>query len=209
MPHQTNSSYKNQGDNMIIKNVYKLLCSSVLALMFSHQALASTVDISEFDTWYQLDVDELIASDSGLNWIDAVVDSQHSYVGDGSQLHFSLTLDRTAKLTLVDAGLGGDRFNVFINGNEFHTSQVVQSNAYIGTDFESALLDPSSFSFLEIILDAGVYDISGSLLGSATDGGFPLNATVGALKVSEVPLPAAAWLFLSALGGLAFFRRRQ
>ncbi len=194
---------------MIIQNLYKLLCSLVLALMLAHQAHSSTVDISEFNTWYQLDVDELIASDGGLDWIDAVVDSQHTYVGDGSLLHFSLTLDRAAKLTLVDAGLGGDRFTVLINGNEFQTSQVVQSHAYIGTDFESALLDPSNFSFLEIILGAGVYNISGSLLESAIDGDLPLNATVGALKVSEVPLPAAAWLLLSALGGLTFFRRRQ
>jgi hypothetical protein len=206
---------------MTFQFLSRLACGLMLVFIAAHQAQATTVDITKFDTWYQFDVDELVALDGGLNWIDAVTDSQGLYVGDGSLLTFSLTLTHRALLTVVDGGVGGDVFLININGTSRATNNPnlnqgfdSSSSDYIGTNFNEAfyypdMSQPSPFAYEKFYLDAGVYQISGSLLESASYGGVALNATVGGLKVSPVPLPAAAWLLLSALGSLAFFRRRQ
>lgn len=64
----------------------------------------------------------------------------------------------------------------------------------------------ASSGFFGVIFDSAqteitLYNNSSSLL---TD-----NHTYGALEIAPVPLPAAAWFFLTALFGAGWFRRRQ
>ena len=68
-----------------------------------------------------------------------------------------------------------------------------------------------NFSYLQLALDAGTYTVTGALVTSALDeAGDPLNASVGGLQVSAVPVPAAVWLLGSALlAGAGFVRRRR
>ncbi len=58
--------------------------------------------------------------------------------------------------------------------------------------------------WLHAVLDPGVH----TYVVNADVGGI-FGVYKGALKVSAVPLPASAWLFLSALAGLLVIRRRQ
>lgn len=78
-----------------------------------------------------------------------------------------------------------------------------------GIVFQSGRLDGetgfSGTSFTVTDLDAGDYEFTvfSSALGFGT---FDYEATV---SVAQIPLPAAAWLFLSALGGLTYTARRR
>lgn len=184
--------------------------AALLAATMAGGANATTVNIAADDTWHQFDADDLYSLSGGLEWIDGFSDGDQ-YIGDGSALTFALTLTQTSTLTVVDAGFAGDEFRITINGQDYFSSAA--TNTYpdsIGTDFDAALAD-SRFSYLNLVLGAGTYLISGELVASAIDDSdLPLNATVGALRVSEVPVPAAAWLFGSALAaGLGAVRRRR
>lgn len=174
-------------------------------------AQASSVPVITDGRWYSFDVDEVIATSGGLEWIDAITDSEGGYNGDGSALSFTFALSQAAQLTIVDAGFGGDRFQVNINGEEYLTSLVPASAGdSLVTDFDAALNAYDHYSSLTLMLGAGEYTIGGALFASALDeSGAPYNATVGGIRVSEVPLPAAGWLFASALlAGFGFIRRR-
>jgi hypothetical protein len=60
-------------------------------------------------------------------------------------------------------------------------------------------------SFYFNILDAGNYDLTFLAVGNDESlGGF-----LDAISVSQVPLPAAAWLMLAGLGGLGLMSRRR
>lgn len=185
-----------------------VLASAMLAAM---QASATTINAVADGRWYQFDADEYASTSGGLEWIDGIVDSEGLYSGDGSELGFTFTLTNAATLTVVDAGFGGDEFRVTVNGQNYFTStpSATDFNS-IGTDFDAALADSQRFSYLNLLLNPGTYTVSGELLASALDEyGSPINATVGGLRVSEVPVPAAAWLFISAIAaGAGFVRRR-
>jgi hypothetical protein len=185
------------------------MAAALLAATFAAGAQATTVNIAADGNWHQFDIDDLYAQSGGVEWIDAIDDDLGPYNNDGSALTFALTLTQTSTLTVVDAGFAGDEFRITINGQDYLSSTA--SNTYpdsIGTDFDAALTD-SRYSYLNVVLGAGTYFISGDLATSALDDtDLPLNATVGGLRVTEVPVPAAAWLFGSALvAGLGAMRR--
>jgi len=187
------------------------LAATLSGSLMSVNAVASSITLTPDGRWYQFDVDELISSNGGLEWIDAVVDESAGYVGDGSALNFNFELQQAAYLTVVDAGLAGDRFSLVVNGTSYDSSTPsYQSILNVGNDFDAALAHSSQYSHLQILLNPGIYTVSGSLLTSAQDEfGLPLNATVGGVQVSAVPVPAAFWLLGSALTGLAVVSRRK
>ncbi len=185
----------------------------IWVVAFAGTAHATTVNITTDGDWFQLDVDEVIAASAGLEWIDAIT-GPDGYNGDGSVLTFSFTLSTPGVLAVVDAGFAGDEFQLFNGGTPFgFTSDVAQTDissaSNSGSDFDTAFADHTNFSFTEIVLGPGTYNISGMLSQSVLDGSNPLNATLGALRVSAVPLPPAIWLMSLALAGTFGFARRR
>lgn len=198
-----------------MRSKFRSIPAAVAALLVATVATgasATTVNITADGSWYQFDIDEFYSQSGGLEWIDAINDDEGLYNGDGSALGFALTLTQASMLTVVDAGFGGDEFTITINGQDYLSSAAINTyDTSVGTDFDAAFADGTQYSYLNIVLGAGTYFISGELAASALDDtGMPLNATVGALRVSEVPVPAAAWLFGSALvAGFGAARRRR
>lgn len=187
------------------------IAATTLLAVLATGANATTVNVTADGSWHQFDVDDLYAQSGGVEWIDAILDDEGQYSADGSALTFALTLTQAAQLTFVDGGFAGDQFTITINGQDYLSSAATNSyDDSVGTDFDAALAS-SNYSHLNVALAAGTYLITGELAVSALDdNGMPLNATVGALRVSEVPVPAAAWLFGSALAaGLGVMRRRR
>jgi hypothetical protein len=174
----------------------------VLAAMCAAPAHAETVSLSD-SAWYPFDVDELVSSDGGLDWITI----------DGEALAFSFTVAAGSAFNLfvTDAGFAGDQFELFDNGVSLGlTSDVADSYpTSVGTHFTLAS-ESGNYSAGFFQLGEGTHLITGRLFASALDDvGDPLNATVGALRVAPVPLPAAAWLLLSGGGLMGLFSRRR
>ena len=191
-------------------NFGKRLFGTLAALALSAPAFATNITINPDGAWNPFDVDDVIALTPGsTEWIDATT-GLSGYHGDGSKISFSITLSSAAYLTVVDAGYAGDTFTVFDNTVALGTTSPAV-NSYpntIGTNFNAALLNPN-YSQGVFLLGAGTHSITGELLASAVDGSLvPFNATVGALKVAPVPLPAGLWLLGSACVGL-FARTRR
>jgi hypothetical protein len=172
---------------------------AVLALALSAvQANADVVNITD-DQWHAFDVDELVSGANGLKWISL----------DGSALSFTLSLATPAYLTVLDGGFAGDQFRVFDNGTELGLTSAPGTSYPLshGLDFDAALAD-TSWSRAVFFLGAGNHSITGLLTASALDEfGDAINATVGAVRVAPVPLPAALLLFLSGSGLLGLFRK--
>jgi hypothetical protein len=192
---------------VIIKNLYlkglkifkgKIMIKTIVMTMVACcclQAHAQVVAID--DKWLAFDIDEAVSLSGGGEWIDL----------DGNALRYEIDLERSALLKVVDAGFAGDRFEVFDKG-ALLVSTSVAVNTYptsVGIDFDAAF-DDSRYSRGMILLPAGSHTITGLLSTSALDdNGIPLNATVGAISLTAVPVPAAAGLYLagSALLGWA------
>jgi len=192
----------------------KPLAALALAVAISAPVHATTINVTTDGRWYEFDVDDLTSLSGETEWIDNVT-GPAGYNGDGSTLTFSITLTDDAALRAVDAGFARATFQVF-NGPTFlfETSAVPQTDystaGNAGTDFDAAFADHANFSYAEFLLGPGTYAIKGALSQSVLDGVTPLNATVGAVSITAVPVPAAAWLLGSALaGGFGFARRRR
>jgi len=172
--------------------------------------VSATVINPGIDEWYALDVDELVALDTGLGWIDGQVDDIKGYVGDGSALSFAFILTKSSVLTVVDAGIAGDEFSILVNGMAYVSSAVTAgSDEYAGTDFDAALLNPA-FSRLSLMLGAGSYSVSGGLYQSAIDThGVASNATLGGLRIVAADESGILMLLSIACGGLLLARRKS
>lgn len=175
------------------------LITTALLAGLNTAAHATNINAITDGRWYQFDADEFVAGN--LRWVDAIVDSEGLYQGDYSDLSFTFTLNNPGKLTIVDAAIAGDEFQVSINGQTYNTSLSLDPDSTsVGTNFDAAFSDHHRYSFLTLELNPGTYTVTGLLTVSALDNtGEPFNATVGGLSVSEVPLPSAAWLFGTAL----------
>ena len=176
----------------------KWIAVAALALA-AFQANADVVTISD-DQWHAFDVDELLSGSGGLEWISL----------DGSALSFSFSLAAPAYLTVLDGGFAGDQFRVFDNGTDLGLTSAPGASypTSLGLDFDAALAD-SNWSRGTYLLGAGEHTITGLLTASAVSEFGDINATVGAVKVAPVPLPAALLLLLSGSGLLSVFSRRR
>ena len=187
----------------------KYLLSAALASAVAMPVGATTITLAADGQWNIFDVDSNYSLSGGLEWIDA--QSFAGYNNDGSALDFKFTLQSAAVLTVVDGGFAGDQFQVLDNGSVLgYTS--VPTNSYptsVGANFDAALANPS-FSSAEFYLSAGQHDITGLLSLSATNNsGSAFDATVGAVSLTAVPVPAALQLFLVGSGLLGVFARRR
>jgi hypothetical protein len=185
---------------------FGLAVFSIVTALFvgAPAAQATVVAITPGNDWHEFDVDDLSAKSGGLEWID---------YNDGSALSFTFTLTKAAILTVVDGAFGGDAFQVFDHGAPLgFTSPGV--NTYPNStvlDFDASLADPNYSRGIFTLL-AGEHVITGLLSTSIILNDFPLNATVGALRletIAETPLPATLPLFVSGLAALGFVARRR
>ena len=166
---------------------------------------ATTVNVTD-GSWWSFDVDDFAAQSGGTEWIDAQSNLPRGYLNDGSALTLHFTTTSAKLLKVVDGGLSGDQFQVFDNGVGLGLTTAATAGASVSgvNQFDTAYNDPR-FSKGLFVLAAGTHNITG-LLNSTTQS---FNATVGALQVAEVPVPAAVWLLGSGIVSLVGFARRK
>lgn len=172
--------------------------AAIILSALSSQAQAATLNAD--GAWHAFDVDESVASTGGLEWIDL----------DGNALSFDFTLTRAAILKVVDAGFAGDRFTIF-NDSEVLGQTSIANSSYpdsVGLDFDAAYAD-ANYSRAEFLLGPGSYSINGWLSQSSQADGLNINATVGAVSLTAVPLPAAAWLYMTGAACIGWSARRR
>lgn len=182
-------------------------------------AQATSVPLAADGQWHTFGVDSFAAVSGGTEWID---NADTNAPGYGTPLDFSFTIAAgfVGQLTVVDAAMAGDVFQVLKGGHLLGATNGVPVQQYgsapdIGDDFDAALLN-TAFSRGVFTLGAGTHHISGVLVQSLMLddglGGFsPINATVGAVKlsVSAVPEPSSTDLALAALGVVWLVSRRR
>lgn len=174
------------------------LSSAVLALASPSHAASLPADGS----WQVFDIDEFLSG--ALAFID---------IADGSPLSFEFSIDtgQIGTLTVVDAGFAGDRFEILDGAQSLGLSSAPGASFpdSVGLDFDAALADPA-YSRGVFVFGAGNHLVTGALVQSVELDGLPLNATVGALRltVSPVPEPATAASLLAGMALLAGLRRR-
>lgn len=192
----------------------KVLLGVLGALAIGGSAQATTLNIAVDGSWNEFDVDDLLSQSFGTEWIDGIT-GPAGYTGDGSPLSFTFTVPFAARVDIVDAGFAGDTYKYVVNDDPQQSTSAVPATAVetppanAGTDFDAAFADHANFSYASFFLGAGTYTLVGQLDQSVTFGGGSLNATVGAVRVSAVPVPAAVWLLGSAAGVLGGLRRRR
>lgn len=140
--------------------------------------------------------------DVGLPWSDSFT--------------FTVASATTAYLAVTDAFLSGDRFEFFSNGVSLGlTSAPTTVGDQIGGAYSTAFAD-ARWSSAEAAFGPGSYTITGvtvAMPGTPGDAGIQLSSTSlggpGFEPVNPIPLPAAGWLLLGAMGGLVAVGRRR
>ena len=125
-------------------------------------------------------------------------------VGSPFSTTYDFTLTQASILTVTDAYLSGDRFEIFSGATSLGlTSTPTSTGDQINNDFDFAASDDRWSTGVWALL-AGTYTISGITIDSPFQGGG------AALRVdtSEVPVPAAMFLFAPALLGFMGLRRK-
>lgn len=180
-----------------------------LALGFgvTAQAHATNISLIADGQWNEFNVSDLDAISGGNEWID-FNNSLDPNFGTALTYQFTVATGYEAKLTVVDGGLAGDIFNVKSNGASLgNTSTTSIIGSAFSNNFDANLAD-SNYSSGVYTLNAGTYNITGSLF-STTQG---FNSTNGALKLETfalaVPEESTFAMLLAGLGLMAFARRR-
>ncbi|QSB02523.1 hypothetical protein JWZ98_06155 [Methylomonas sp. EFPC1] len=172
-----------------------------VALLSAICTQAEAITLNADGAWHAFDVDNSVSNSGGLEWIDL----------DNNALSFEFTLTGSAILRVVDAGFAGDRFKIFNAASVLGETSAAVNNypTSVYSDFDLAYTT-SGYSHGEFLLSAGSYQISGLLIESALDDtSTELNATVGAVSLTAVPLPAAAGLYAAGAGLLGLVSRRR
>ncbi len=180
-----------------------VLCAAAMLCMASAQA--TTVSLNADGQWHAFNVSDIDSQSFGVEWIDNA-NSLSPDFGSPLLFNFSIAAGYQGRLTVVDAGFAGDTFHVTNAGALLGNTSAVPLQDYAtapdaGTNFDAALGTPE-FSHAVFTLGAGSYSIGGSLAQSVQAGGLPLNATVGALRltISSVPEPSTTLCFVAGLG---------
>jgi hypothetical protein len=120
-------------------------------------------------------------------------------------------LSDNLKLTFDNQHTGGIAYYSFSVTNELSLDQLtvdyIKNNlTLIGQSNSSSngYLFNTNINGFEPIILAALLDTNGNLINFETGGGYGMISTV-----SQVPVPAAAWFFGSALAGLIGFNRRK
>ncbi|MBL8533107.1 MAG: PEP-CTERM sorting domain-containing protein [Betaproteobacteria bacterium] len=168
---------------------FRIAAAGAFALVAAN-ALAATPD---FDNWYLFDAYQDMADSS---WVDENLEV----------LSFDIVLNAPALLKVTDAGLAGDRFEVFANGISLGATSLPgdAGDDSKDLDFDAAYADPR-WSHRVYALDAGSYSITGKAIAFVPD----VGAATGAIMLTAVPEPQT-WALLGAglaMTGLALRRR--
>lgn len=191
-----------------MKSLKQFVMPLVFGLGITLQAQATDIQLSPSDAWHEFAVDDYASQSWDVEWIDT---NDSNSPGFGSPLHylFDIPLGFTGFLRVVDAGLAGDRFDVFNHGISLGHTTATWNNSDYSNDF-SANWNNTNFSRGVFILDSGSYDITGNLFSSLQT----FNATNGALMLqvvgeTKVPEPDATLLFCLGFGLIALARLRK
>ena len=112
-------------------------------------------------------------------------------VGTMAYKVFTFTLTGGGLLSLADGFKAGDQFEVFVNNVSFGTSSLpTQTTTSIGQNYSAA------YTVSMLVTNRSGTDSADHLAGIRLD-------------TAPVPLPAAGFMLLSALGAAAALRRRR
>lgn len=121
---------------------------------------------------------------------------------------YSFNINQASTLTVTDAFLSGDIFQVFSGVASLgFTSSPTSLTSQILNDYDAAAAS-SKWSTGMWTLLAGSYTISGIAIVPFQNGRGALRLDTLASQVSAVPIPAAALLFAPALLGFIGLRRK-
>ncbi len=207
------------------------LCLASLALASpSHAALISTTITGSFTTWFENDYASedtaiTLQAEYDESWIKTV---HHRYFGDIRIVNIIDHYSQGARLSLT---IGDRVFHEINSENPFPSSDL---EGHCGIELEGAwcgsipylILDQADnptgldslwldFIYLSEPLHRDVYQIADHGTGgiSVSGGTMGLNGRGESRELiatlTSVPVPAAAWLFGSALLGLAGLKRRS
>ena len=178
-------------------------------------ALATNAAQIGYGAWQEFNVSDTDALDHGVGWIDFANSNSTSF---GSPLSFTFTIaaGEVGSFTVVDGSFAGDTFKLTNFGSDIGATSAVAPTVYssapdTGNKFDAALTNPA-FSGAVLTFGEGSYSISGRLDQSVTmDGTSPLNATLGAVRltVAPIPEPSTYALLLGGLGLVGLLARRR
>jgi hypothetical protein len=134
------------------------------------------------------------------------------FAGVGTKIYntfgFTVAAGQAAHLTVTDGYTAGDMFEVFSNNVSLqHTYVPTPGGPSLGKNFDLAAANPN-FSHRTFYFTAGTYTIT--MLVTRRAGNSTHNDS-GALRLdtAPIPVPAAGFMLLTALGGGAAARRRK
>lgn len=199
----------------------RALSACALIAAFAAPAYAANIALTTnaaqtgYGAWQEFNVSDTDALDYGVEWIDFANSNSPSF---GTPLSFTFTIaaGEVGSFTVVDGGFAGDTFKLTNFGSDIGSTSGVTPAVYAtatdtGNNFEAALSSPS-FSNAVLTFGEGSYSVSGRLDQSVTmDGTSPLNATLGAVRltVAPIPEPSTYALLLGGLGFVGLLARRR
>lgn len=191
-----------------------LFAAMVAPAFATDVALATSEGQAGYGQWTQFNVSDIDSRSFSVEWID-LTDSTTDAFGTPLAFSFTIAAGTIGTLSVVDGAFAGDTFRLTNFGNLIGNTSAVATTTYadaadLGYDFDAAFGN-ASFSQGVFSLGAGSYRIGGSLDQSVTLDGLPLNATVGALRltVAPVPEPSSYALLLAGLGVVSLLTRHR
>lgn len=174
-----------------------------------------------------LDISQLLAGDTLMfGLIDKKHKDGNGYMWQsGAYLYLSMQNATTVRFGVSDGNVGGEIVQVFSDisrpaNNTVDFSLTIQGGSITLTSLLLGASQVDTYGDVKTLNNAFGYAwpefANGAYLGTSmyfNDAQTPLNRSysfdVTATNGSPVPLPAAAWLLLSGLGGLGFVARRK